>query len=134
MPAAGNLVPDLLPTRTLVSPSVTYLVRVPRPSLSSNRATFEMWIVPSLSMMPPWGFFWAGFWWRFPELKFSLTEGDIGWIPYFLWRAEHTYRRHGGWTQAKFPAGYAGPIGLEYYPTQESAASVALIRELAAAA
>lgn len=31
-------------------------------------------------------------------------------------------------------SGYDGPIGLEYYPTQESAASVALIRELAAAA
>lgn len=28
-------------------------------------------------------------------------------------------------------SGYDGPIGLEYYPTQESAASVALIRELA---
>ena len=31
-------------------------------------------------------------------------------------------------------AGYDGPIGLEYYPTQESAASVALIRELAESA
>ena len=31
-------------------------------------------------------------------------------------------------------SGYDGPIGLEYYPTQESAASVALIRELAATA
>ena len=30
---------------------------------------------------------WADFWWRFPELRFSLTEGDIGWIPYFLQRA-----------------------------------------------
>jgi hydroxypyruvate isomerase len=31
-------------------------------------------------------------------------------------------------------SGYDGPIGLEYYPTQESEASVALIRELAASA
>jgi hydroxypyruvate isomerase len=31
-------------------------------------------------------------------------------------------------------SGYDGPIGLEYYPTHESAASVALIRELAASA
>jgi predicted TIM-barrel fold metal-dependent hydrolase len=52
---------------------------------------------------------WADFWWRFPDLRFSLTEGDIGWIPYFLWRAEHTYKRHGGWTQATFPKGYSGP-------------------------
>lgn len=31
-------------------------------------------------------------------------------------------------------SGYDGPIGLEYYPTQETAASVALIRELAVSA
>ena len=40
---------------------------------------------------------WATFWERFPELKFSLTEGDIGWIPYFLWRSEHVNSRHHGW-------------------------------------
>jgi predicted TIM-barrel fold metal-dependent hydrolase len=45
---------------------------------------------------------WATFWERFPALKFSLTEGDIGWIPYFLWRAEHVNDRHGGWTQHDF--------------------------------
>jgi hydroxypyruvate isomerase len=31
-------------------------------------------------------------------------------------------------------SGYDGPIGLEYYPTTESAASTASIRELAAQA
>ena len=45
---------------------------------------------------------WADFWTRFPNLKFSLTEGDIGWIPYFLWRAEHVNERHGGWTKHDF--------------------------------
>lgn len=52
---------------------------------------------------------WAEFWADFPELKFSLTEGDVGWIPYFLWRAEHVYHRHSGWTLATFPPGYDGP-------------------------
>ena len=47
---------------------------------------------------------WADFWDRFPELKFSLTEGDIGWIPYFLWRAEHVHDRHSGWTRHQFGA------------------------------
>jgi hypothetical protein len=51
---------------------------------------------------------WADFWWRFPNLRFSLTEGDIGWIPYFLQRAEHIQDRHSGWTQHHFPRGY-GP-------------------------
>ena len=36
-----------------------------------------------------------------PTLKFSLTEGDIGWIPYFLWRAEHVNDRHRGWMQPR---------------------------------
>jgi predicted TIM-barrel fold metal-dependent hydrolase len=40
---------------------------------------------------------WAEFWTKFPTLKFSLTEGDIGWIPYFLWRSEHVLDRHNGW-------------------------------------
>ncbi len=51
---------------------------------------------------------WADFWWRFPDLRFSLTEGDIGWIPYFLQRAEHTQERHSGWTRHRFPDG-SGP-------------------------
>jgi predicted TIM-barrel fold metal-dependent hydrolase len=51
---------------------------------------------------------WADFWWRFPNLRFSLTEGDIGWIPYFLQRAEHIQDRHSGWTGHEFPPGW-GP-------------------------
>jgi len=55
---------------------------------------------------------WARFWKDFPELKFSLTEGDIGWIPYFLWRSEHVFNRHSGWTKHEFPPGYAGPADV----------------------
>jgi predicted TIM-barrel fold metal-dependent hydrolase len=51
---------------------------------------------------------WADFWWRFPDLRFSLTEGDIGWIPYFLQRAEWVQQRHAGWTRHQFPEGW-GP-------------------------
>ncbi|CUU56244.1 Predicted metal-dependent hydrolase, TIM-barrel fold [Parafrankia irregularis] len=52
---------------------------------------------------------WAEFWADFPDLRFSLTEGDIGWIPYFLWRSEHVRRRHSGWARPTFPAGMDGP-------------------------
>ena len=48
---------------------------------------------------------WASFWHRFPKLRFALTEGDIGWIPYFLWRAEHTLDRHNGWMRHESPQG-----------------------------
>ncbi|MYH72670.1 MAG: amidohydrolase [Acidimicrobiia bacterium] len=54
---------------------------------------------------------WAEFWDRFPDLKFSLTEGDIGWIPYFLWRAEHVQDRHSGWTKHEFGID-GGPTGV----------------------
>jgi predicted TIM-barrel fold metal-dependent hydrolase len=54
---------------------------------------------------------WADFWWRFPDLRFSLTEGDIGWIPYFLQRAEHIQARHSGWTRHRFPDGM-GPADV----------------------
>jgi predicted TIM-barrel fold metal-dependent hydrolase len=55
---------------------------------------------------------WAEFWSDFPDLRFSLTEGDIGWVPYFLWRAEHVRRRHSGWTRPTFPAGMDGPADV----------------------
>jgi hypothetical protein len=48
---------------------------------------------------------WAEFWQRFPALRFALTEGDIGWIPYFLWRAEHTLSRHNAWMGHELPQG-----------------------------
>ncbi|MBL7491156.1 amidohydrolase family protein [Frankia sp. AgB1.9] len=55
---------------------------------------------------------WAEFWADFPDLRFSLTEGDIGWVPYFLWRSEHVRRRHSGWTRPVFPAGLDGPADV----------------------
>ena len=54
---------------------------------------------------------WNDIWWRFPDLRFALTEGDIGWIPYFLWRAEHVQDRHQGWTKHEFPDGMS-PTGV----------------------
>jgi predicted TIM-barrel fold metal-dependent hydrolase len=55
---------------------------------------------------------WAQFYEKFPNLRFSLTEGDVGWIPYFLWRAEHVLNRHSGWTLASFPEGMSGPTDI----------------------
>jgi len=36
---------------------------------------------------------------RFPNLKISLAEGNIGWIPYFLERAEYVYERQRWWSE-----------------------------------
>lgn len=35
---------------------------------------------------------------RFPKLKFCLSEGGIGWIPYLLERADYVYKNHSVWT------------------------------------
>jgi len=36
---------------------------------------------------------------KFPKLKFALSEGGIGWVPYFLERADFTYNHHKAWTR-----------------------------------
>jgi predicted TIM-barrel fold metal-dependent hydrolase len=37
---------------------------------------------------------------RFPALRIALSEGGIGWVPYYLERADFVYRQHGAWTGA----------------------------------
>src|SRR4029077_15238845 len=66
---------------------------------------------PVASMLTLADLMWCEAFQRFPELTFSLTEGDIGWIPYFLQRAEHIQERHSGWTGQQFPDGM-GPADV----------------------
>ena len=35
---------------------------------------------------------------RFPKLNFISAESGIGWVPYFLERADYTFRKHRYWT------------------------------------
>ncbi|MHB8671123.1 MAG: amidohydrolase family protein [Acidimicrobiales bacterium] len=39
---------------------------------------------------------------KFPNLKFALSEGGIGWIPYFLERVDYVYHHHRAWTKQDF--------------------------------
>ena len=39
---------------------------------------------------------------KFPELRVALSEGGIGWIPYFLERVDYTYQHHKSWTNQDF--------------------------------
>ena len=39
---------------------------------------------------------------RFPDLKFALSEGGIGWVPYFYERADYCYQHHHAWTNQDF--------------------------------
>ena len=39
---------------------------------------------------------------RFPDIQFALSEGGIGWLPYFLERVDYVYERHHFWTHQDF--------------------------------
>jgi Amidohydrolase len=39
---------------------------------------------------------------QFSTLKIALSEGGIGWIPYFLERIDYNYKRHHVWTGQNF--------------------------------
>ena len=39
---------------------------------------------------------------KFPDVKFALSEGGIGWVPYFLERVDYNYQHHRAWTLQDF--------------------------------
>ncbi|MDH4168286.1 MAG: amidohydrolase [Acidimicrobiia bacterium] len=45
---------------------------------------------------------WSPVFKKFPNVKVALSEGGIGWIPYFLERVDYTYRHHKAWTNQDF--------------------------------
>jgi len=46
-------------------------------------------------------FLFSGVLIRFPGLKLAYSEGQIGWLPYALERADTTWDQHNTWTHAK---------------------------------
>ena len=41
---------------------------------------------------------WSPVFRRFPDLKIALSEGGVGWLPYFLDKIDLVYRKQSGWT------------------------------------
>ena len=39
---------------------------------------------------------------RYPDMRIALSEGGIGWVPYFLERADYSNARHKAWTNSIF--------------------------------
>ncbi|WP_445262799.1 amidohydrolase family protein [Pseudomonas sp. JAI120] len=54
---------------------------------------------------------------RYPDLKISLSEGGIGWIPYFLERADFTHEHHKAWTYADFGNKRPSDVFREHFLT-----------------
>jgi predicted TIM-barrel fold metal-dependent hydrolase len=45
---------------------------------------------------------WSPIFRKFPDIAVALSEGGIGWIPYFLERIDHNYKVHRAWTGQDF--------------------------------
>jgi hypothetical protein len=39
---------------------------------------------------------------QFPNLRITISEGSIGWVPYFMERADFSNQRHKAWTRSRF--------------------------------
>jgi predicted TIM-barrel fold metal-dependent hydrolase len=46
---------------------------------------------------------WSRVMTKFPGVRFALSEGGIGWIPYFLERVDYVYKHHRAWTGQDLP-------------------------------
>jgi Amidohydrolase len=54
---------------------------------------------------------------KFPDLIVALSEGGIGWIPYFLERVDYIYDRHHLWTGAQFETRRPSEVFLDQVVT-----------------
>lgn len=54
---------------------------------------------------------------RYPDLKIALSEGGIGWIPYFLERADFVHDHHRAWTYANFGGKKPSEVFREHFLT-----------------
>jgi predicted TIM-barrel fold metal-dependent hydrolase len=70
----------------------------------SDESPIDAWItsMPMSIANAAADWLFAGFWKRYPRLRMALSEGGIGWIPYFLERADFTYGQHSAWTHTNF--------------------------------
>ncbi|MBU3993814.1 MAG: amidohydrolase, partial [Alphaproteobacteria bacterium] len=56
-------------------------------------------------------------WRKYPNLKMTLSEGGIGWIPYFTERADITFERHREWTFSDFGGKLPSEVFREHMVT-----------------
>jgi predicted TIM-barrel fold metal-dependent hydrolase len=54
---------------------------------------------------------------EFPAVRFALSEGGTGWIPYFLDRLDRTYEMHRSWTGQDFGERLPSEVFREHFLT-----------------
>ena len=71
---------------------------------ASDESPIDAWIttMPMSIANSAADWMFGSFWERHPTLKMALSEGSIGWVPYLLERADHTYEHQHEWTHTNF--------------------------------
>ncbi len=54
---------------------------------------------------------------RYPDLKIILSESGIGWVPYFLERADFAHERHKAWTNSGFEGTRPSEVFRKHFMT-----------------
>lgn len=71
---------------------------------ASDETPIDAWITtfPMVIAQSAADWLFGSFWKRHPDLRMALSEGGIGWVPYFLERADFTNAHHREWTFSDF--------------------------------
>ena len=86
-------------TRTAVCMHIGSSSKMPATSKDAPPSV-EILLSCNNSMASLADFLFSGVLVRFPELKLAYSEGQIGWLPYALERADNTWKFHSSWTEA----------------------------------
>ncbi|MFQ5665606.1 MAG: amidohydrolase family protein [Candidatus Binatia bacterium] len=54
---------------------------------------------------------------EFPAIRFALSEGGIGWVPYFLERVDYVHQHHHAWTHQDFGGKQPSEVWREHIIT-----------------
>lgn len=90
-----------------------------QPPHSSPETPIDAWITafPMSIANSAADWLYGEFFLQYPNLKLALTEGGVGWVPYFLERVNVTYHHHSPWTHSKFGGKLPAEVFREHFLT-----------------
>jgi predicted TIM-barrel fold metal-dependent hydrolase len=80
-------------------------------------APFDVLITmtPLNSMSAATDLLWSNVLRKFPGLQFALSEGSIGWLPYWLERIDYVYQQHRFWTHQDFEDQLPSQVARDHF-------------------
>ena len=86
------------------------------PSLNSP-FTAMLTLQPTSVMDTASDLLWSAIPHQYPNLRFCLSEGGIGWIPYLLERADYVFKNHSRWTGSDMGGRLPSEVFAEHFIT-----------------